>query len=228
MTLRESAKLAIALGTIFAGPSISEVPPAMGSHGSLTHHDRVLVLGCTNTGKSIYAAELVRSARRVVFFDPQDDYLPCVNERASAAELERYPELLDGTWIRVQVAPREDYLAEDFETTVRAVRAAGDLVFVADELGDYSAEAERTITRLARNGRHDGIALVLVSQAAVDIPKSARRQATRVISFLQTDPDDLAALAKRCGPEFASQVAAWRGGPPAVWQLPTLSRRVTT
>ena len=75
------------------------------------------------------------------------------------------------------------------------------------------------LTRLHRNGHHDGVASMLVSQCAVDIPKTCRRTATRVASFLQEDPGDLAALDEVYGAEFAARVRSWQpGDPPAEWQ----------
>jgi hypothetical protein len=134
-------------------------------------------------------------------------------------------ELLRGVVVRLQVVPGDD-VPEDFARVVAACREAsrfGGLVLCADEVGDYSLRAAEVLTRLHRNGHHDGVASVLVSQCAVDIPKTCRRTATRVASLLQTASADLDALETEYGPGFRESVARWRpGDPPAVWSLPTL------
>jgi hypothetical protein len=96
-------------------------------------------------------------------------------------------------------------------------------VLLLDEVGDYSVACADVLTRLHRNGHHAGVASVLVSQCAVDIPKTSRRTATRVASFLQVASADLDALETEYGPDYRAAVAGWRpGDPPAVWTLPTL------
>jgi hypothetical protein len=176
------------------------------------------------SGKTTLAKARAAGCRRVVFFDPAGDYDDqgeVITPGEVAAELRH-------RFARLVVAPDpESDLAEVFDQLVADCRAAGaefgPLVLVADEVGDYSRGAEATLTRLHRNGHHDGVASVLVSQCAVDIPKTCRRTATRVTSLLQVASDDLDALAREYGPEFASTVKGWRPGrPPVVWTLPTL------
>ncbi|MBK9497105.1 MAG: hypothetical protein IPO08_21840 [Xanthomonadales bacterium] len=165
----------------------------------------------------------------MVFFDPADDFAP-EGEVFAPADLEDAPrEVLAGTFLRVVVAAGRDPdrdVAEEFAAVVEACRSVADLggvVLVADEVGDYSRRADSHLTRLHRNGHHDGVASVLVSQCATDIPKTCRRTATRCTSLLQVNADDLDALAREYGDDFASNVKGWRPGrPPVVWTLPTL------
>lgn len=193
--------------------------------GQLDPASHEVILGVPRSGKSYRARERVASARRVVFFDPAADYGD-EGERVFPSDLLASPELLAGTVVRLVVEPDGDDLAGDFATVVAACRAAADaggLVLVADEVGDYSMRAAEVLTRLHRNGHHDNVASILVSQCAVDVPKTCRRTATRVTSLLQTASADLDALETEYGPEFRERVARWRpGDPPAVWTLPTM------
>jgi hypothetical protein len=195
-------------------------------HGVLGPSVRAAVIGLSGTGKSRFAKALIRTAGRVVIFDLCNEYRD-VAVTVTIGELLEAPELLLGDPVALAVTPSsedEDEIAEDLERLVALVRRAGNAVLVLEEVGDYGARAASTISRLARNGRHQGIATVFVTQAAVEIPKAARRQLTHVFSFLQTDPEDLAALAKRCGEPFAARVTSWRvGDPPAAWILPSLA-----
>lgn len=200
--------------------------------GDLHVRAHELYLGVPGSGKTTLAKARVASARRVVFFDPAGDY-ETEGEVVYPAELEERPHtLLGGAFARVVVRAGRDEardVAEEFEAVASACRrvaCAGGLLLVADEVGDYSLRAAETLTRLHRNGHHDGVASVLVSQCAVDIPLTCRRTATRVVSLLQVASADLDALEREYGPDFATRVREWRpGSPPAVWELPTLYRR---
>lgn len=190
--------------------------------GPLHPRSHELVLGVPGSGKTYLARERLASVRRVVFLDPAGDYGD-EGERVAAGDLT--PELLSGTVVRLVVEPGED-VAADVRATIEACRAArdaGGLVLCLDEVGDYSLACADVLTRLHRNGHHDGVASLLVSQCAVDIPKTCRRTATRVVSLLQTASADLDALELEYGADFRERVQRWRpGDPPAVWTLPTL------
>jgi hypothetical protein len=183
------------------------------------------VLGVPGSGKTHLARARLASVRRLVCFDPTGHDYEGEGERVSASDLlDR--ELLRGTVVRLVVVPEADDVADEFAATVAACRAAADLgglVLCADEVGDYAPRCADVLTRLHRNGHHDGVASVLVSQCAVDIPKTCRRTATRVASLLQTASADLDALETEYGAAFRERVASWRpGDAPAVWELPTL------
>jgi hypothetical protein len=194
--------------------------------GPLDPASHEIWLGVPRSGKTFHARERLASARRVVFFDPTGGDYTSEGEQVSAADLEADPRLLVGSVVRLVVVPGDD-VAEDFRRTVAACRAAknaGGLVLCADEVGDYSKHCEAELTKLHRNGHHAGVASVLVSQCAVDIPRTCRRTATRVASLLQVDAGDLEALSEPpLGPAFAERVRTWQAGdPPVVWTLPTL------
>lgn len=194
--------------------------------GPLDPASHEVMLGLPRTGKTHHTRARLADAQRVVFFDPPGDGYLDDGELLSADDLLADPELLRGAVVRWVVVPGDD-VAEDFRKTIRACRAAkpfGGLVLCADEVGDYSKHCAAELEALHRNGHHSGVASILVSQCAVDIPKTCRRTATRFASLLQVDEGDLDALAESPrGPDFAERVRLWKPGDlPVVWTLPTL------
>jgi hypothetical protein len=206
--------------------------------GNLWAGDRVIVVGQVGSGKTHWTrTEIAAPAERCVVFDPAEDpqWLADGFRPWTVAELAAEPGLLAADNMRIVCHPRPGDFAErgslagakgaEVETLCDLVRAAGDLVIVWDEVGDYDEEGADPLQRLARGSRHQGVAVVFVSQCAIEIPKRCRRQATRIVSFLQSEPSDLATLADKCGEAFANQARDWRKGqPPAVWTLPSLER----
>lgn len=194
--------------------------------GDLLPRDHVLVIGAPGSGKSPFAAKTVKRARRVVFWDAGGSWAG-EGEPVTARDLLQFPELLAGKVCRLVVVPSEDRggIADEFRQVVAACRAAaplGGLVLVIDEVGDLRAATEE-LNGLHRNGHKDGIATVMVSPCATDIPKRCRDTATRVFSFYQKAADDVTTLDREYGSNFGTRAAAWRHpAPPVAWRSPTL------
>jgi hypothetical protein len=169
----------------------------------------------------------------VLIFDPSEmsDYLD-VADPVTVGELERRPSILAAEQVRLVVcsmARDEAELGAEVERVAQVARAARDLLLIWEEVGDYCDPqqpcpgAPFCLSKLARNGRKQGLPCVWISQCAVEIPLKVRRQATRIVSFGQSEVLDVTALEARCGEPFAAQVRAWRKGePPAIWTLPSL------
>jgi hypothetical protein len=198
--------------------------------GQLYRRDHVLVLGMPGCGKTPFAAQLVESARRVVYWDPAHE-MTGLGLGVEADDLQAYPEILAGRTCRVVVHPRTDELLRDFEATVRACSEArewGGLVLLVDEVHLLSAygDGAAILRELHAAGHKDGIATVFVSPCWTDIPARCRATASRVYSFAQIRRDDIDALTSELGrhvPEFGEQAAAWRHpSPPVAWVSPTL------
>lgn len=191
--------------------------------GKFRPGDRLIILGLPFTGKSRLAAKLTEEADRVVYFDPMSDYSGYSNAKpVTVSELLENPSLLEEPRFRLAVIPNEDTLDDDLEDTIRLVRGAGNAILVFDEVGDYRQRNEVILNKIARNGRHDGIVPIYVSQVAIDIPLTVRRLATRVYSYLQVHKEDIDALAERYGQAFADSVKNAKPGELTQWTLPTL------
>lgn len=224
------------LGALVALALVASEPTMPQPFGDLYDRSHELVIGVPGSGKTYLTRQRVATARRVVFASPTLDYiddgeLVDVDDLDDDDEGER----LRGATLRLVMVLGEDDRdpGEDLAALVRYLRRhaprRGELVLVCDEVGDYGRPGTIgavTLERLHRNGHHDGIASILVSQCAVDIPLTCRRTATRVTSLLQTRSEDLAALEREYGRDFRDRVSAWSAGdPPVAWVLPTLYQR---
>lgn len=175
----------------------------------LQSHERWQVLGVTGSGKSYFTQHrIVKTARRVVVWDIHAEY------DLEQVDLAGLAERLDDDPIRVAVVPDfddMDDLKAQFGVFVNLLRTLGTgLMIVVDEVGALcEAGASRplnTLSILARHWGETGCPVVFVAQRAMQVPKTARAQASHVVAFRQTDPDDIAALSKCFGPK-AEQIA---------------------
>lgn len=183
---------------------------------------RLLVVGMSGTGKSTRVKELLRSwvqkGVRVVALDPGDEYsrhgvptglvrLGPLKHRMTATELAANPRAMLAPRLSLSVVPGPSIRewARAFELVAGLARHAGRLVIVADEAGTWChagthpacSRAAAELAALATTGRHQGIALVVVSQRAATVPATVRSQCTDAILFRQEEVADLDALAAR-------------------------------
>ena len=169
----------------------------------LEAHEVVLVVGVRGTGKTHWAQrEIVTDARRVVVWDPYGEY-PC-RESCTLDELCADSARLDREALSLAVVPSwrtPTDLCAEFETFADvAPTIPGGTVLVIDECRLLRGASELLIF-MATQSRHwgDGVPLVLIAQRAVGVPPDARDQVSRVVSFRQSSPKDIAALVEQCG-----------------------------
>lgn len=201
---------------------------------------RVGLAGKTGSGKSTLAKAIaageLRAGARVLAFDPHDEWsqhgsdyrgevtLGPLRSRMTVAELCEDSTVLDDPRLSLAVVPEPeaepDDVAEDFKALASLVKDTGGLTFFVDEIGEFGAHCEATINKVGTGFRKFRVPVVITSQRVIQIPKTCRTQLSHLISFLQDDAEDLDALRKRQGPEFAERVSrlaqhkfeVWRDG----------------
>lgn len=208
------------------------------------------IVGKSGTGKSnsakLWLARQLERRTRAAVFDPFNEYsqqgrasehvrLGPLRQMMTLEALDHDPRVLDRDDLALSVVPTSndpDVQAEEFRAFVDHCLATGDLLCCADEFGRYGFEnakahvAVKACNELLTTGRHAGVGALLVSQRLVHIPKTARAQLVAVECFLQTDPDDLDALAKLAAKhgepdwELAAEVAELSEGESRVWLDP--------
>ncbi len=211
----------------------AEAPPLT---SPMESSDRMMVLGMTGTGKSKWLKQLLRKwlarGARVVVVDLDDEYsrhapperFPGpMRERMTARELAQFPRKLFEAKLSLSVVPSDDTeksAARCFQLVSRLAKAAGaetrlPVIVVVEEVGYFAQLADAELKALATRYRKYGVACVFVSQRAAQVPKTVRSQTSRLACFQQLEVEDLEALGKKFGSQFAERVSRL---PPGVFE----------
>jgi hypothetical protein len=213
--------------------ALAEIP-------SLTARDRVLLIGQTGTMKSTLGKALVNREMTsgrwadVWALDPDDELsqLGLRREEVILGPLSRrytWDEFIDAPAAETSTGalavvpskkPRE--AAAQFAELIEQAETVGDHLIWVEEVGGFSRYAQEALdyaaTRSRKWGTAKGSPLILVSQRRVGVPYTAASQATIIVSGLQDMPEDLDALAARCGKDYAERVSRLPPGAFAVWR----------
>lgn len=191
----------------------------------LDAHEVVLVIGKRGSGKSYRAKELLarelKAGARVACFDPHDEYsrlgrpskqtnLGPLTQRVTVDQLLENPGVLDRPDLACAFVPRSKQrkaIAADFSEFQRLVINTGNLTVCADEVGEYDDVCRDDLETLATQSRHFEMPVIFVAQRATQVPRGARSQASSILCGKQDEEDDVKALAKRCGKDFAERVS---------------------
>ncbi len=191
-----------------------------------------LIVGPRGSGKSKMAAYLSRDVRRFIAWDPLRDRRDLGAGFWTVDQLEQHKAALREGVVRVAVVQTDwDDPEREFVRFCRCVWEIGALYCEIEELSEVCGPSYMpgALRRLVKLGRHRGIALLCVGQRfAEDFPKGITSAASRIIAFRQSEPADLAALEKRCGPGTAAACASlpefhyldWAPGKGAVTRPP--------
>lgn len=131
----------------------------------------VVVCGGSGTGKSAWLKRQVRRARRLIVWDPNDEYTgQRVTTRAALLAACRVPV---NKPLRVRYVPPAVNQAE-FDYWGRVAFAAGQAAVVAEETADVTSagKAPPGWGLLVRRGRHRGITLYGVTQRPAESDKT--------------------------------------------------------
>ena len=167
--------------------------------------DFIVVVGEQGFGKSVWTKEYNRSKKRLLLYDPKaeyshvdyvtppEDYIPGIISRETAS-------FRFGT-----------YHTEEIELFGSAAYAAGNCCFTMEECAMLFERGENVkpwARPLIYMGREIGVDLILVAQRANMIPIGIRSQASRIVSFYQSEPADVKALCARIGGEHEGALRA--------------------
>lgn len=168
--------------------------------------DIFAVMGATGSGKSVaIKAELrKRKARRLVIFDPEEEYL------AFGRRVERLADVVSvlsqcghDKGFRLVFVPHADPAKAEaqFEVLCRAAFHAGNVLLVAEELAAVTKPTKAPVGwgMASTRGRKRGVSIIGASQRPAQIDKAFLSGCTRVRSGRLLYEDDAQVMAKVLG-----------------------------
>jgi len=154
----------------------------------------IIIFGKTGSGKSYHAKKIISGFSRVVILDPMAEYEGGLIfddfESLTNYYLENTPE--DFKFI---CRFTNDM---DINFLFKMLFEVKDLLLVCEEAEIYISPFSKqgNFLRLIRYGRHSEISLLLIARRTAELSKDVRAQVTKLVSFEQTEPDDLANMEK--------------------------------
>jgi len=135
--------------------------------------EHIYICGNSGTGKSSHIKEKIKKARRVIAFDPDDEY----SELIGFKRIEKPSELTALLKKNKSKSLKVAFVAEGvraFEFWASCVFAWGDCTAVAEEIADVTtpAKAPPAWGRLIRRGRKYGIQILAVTQRPAEADKT--------------------------------------------------------
>lgn len=210
---------------------------AVDADADVEAHDRVGVIGKTGSGKSTKAKALVakfmrKPGARCLALDPDDEWsqhgrksehvrLGPLRDRLTFAQYLDAVDVLQFDDLSLAVVPsgKPKERAREFAILAADLKdAGGDCLLVIEECHTFSRHAQEELDEVACTFRKFGVPVMFVTQRAIGIPKTARTQLSQIHSGRQDDPDDLDALAKVAGQDFAAQVSRLPRGQLLHWR----------
>lgn len=167
--------------------------------------DFIIVLGNQGAGKSVWVKQRVAYLQRLCVFDPMASY-PNVDFETPLENV--VDPILDGEKKTFRVGVWD---SDDVDALGSLSFAAGNSTLVIEEAGVFFTRGqilEDWTKRLVYMGRHQCASVIFVAQRAQSIPIAVRSQATRIITFRQTEPEDVKIVCQIIGKQFRDDLPA--------------------
>lgn len=171
----------------------------------MTERKFILVTGNQRQGKSVWAKSYARTLERLLVSDPTMSYANVDYQTSPDEWLENLIER------RLEKFRFGTYYAEELPAFAYASFAAGNCTLIIEECALIFRRGEELhdwAKPLVFMGGHSHVDLILIAQRASNIPISIRSQANRIVSFKQSEPADVDALADRIGKSIAETLPA--------------------
>jgi len=178
--------------------------------------DFIIVAGNQGCGKSVWAKLYSHAIKRLIVFDPLASY-----STVEFSLIENWLE--DVANNRLNGFRYGSSFPDDLSSMAYAAFAAGQCTLLIEECAlifRRGEELHEWAKPLIFMGRHQNVNIVMISQRASKIPIDIRSQASRIISFRQTEPNDVNAITERIGESVYDEIFAlpdlhcidWNGG----------------
>lgn len=167
----------------------------------------ILILGKVGSGKSTLAKRIIRGYSRVIVFDTLEEYHNGIVLHSFDEFLRFFREETPQDFfcvLRFRGYSKDDTLRQ-YEYAARCVEVIGNCLLVLEECERFinSYDQDGSLNDLISFGRHQQVSILAIGRRPTEIPIDMRAAFTSVISFRQTEPNDLRYLESW---EFDSQV----------------------
>jgi DNA helicase HerA-like ATPase len=152
-----------------------------------------LIVGRTGSGKSTWAKQFAAGQKRLFAFDPFGSFpgVVFVKDDDILAEHD------DGAFERGEQFKIGSVDPDTASLLGNLAYLSADCMFLCEEASlvfPKMKPLEKWSRDLVFLGRHRSVSMLVIAQRASTIPIDLRSQAHRVVSFTQTEPDDVKAL----------------------------------
>jgi len=157
----------------------------------------ILILGKQGSGKSTLAKRIIQRWKRVIVFDPLAEYTGGEVVYSFDAFCDYALEHKDAASFTVICRFVGDTTSESdlsYEHAAKIVRELRNCLLVLEESELFidSRTYDSAINWLISFGRHNGVSLIGIGRRPTELCVKLRSQFTTVVSFAQTEPNDLA------------------------------------
>jgi hypothetical protein len=163
----------------------------------------IIVVGNQQCGKSVWSKAYAAAQTRLLCFDPLASYMGV--DFASDPE-QWIPAVIER---KVEAFRYGVYWDDELPMICHAAAAAGDCMLLIEECGLCFDKARGIPDFLKQHvfmGTHIGVDRLFVAQRANSIPVDVRSQASRIVTFRQTEPNDVRAICERIGREYEDEL----------------------
>lgn len=168
-----------------------------------TNDGRLYVIGGgSRTGKTAWTAEQVKKSRRVIAYDPDEQWCALPGWRRIESHAELIAACSEKGPAKLAFVPGGD-LAKSFQffcqCALRWGRDFGPCDIVAEELADVtsSSKAPGKWGLLLRRGLKRGISIYAISQRWAEADKTAMGNCSMFVCFMMASGDDITYMARK-------------------------------
>lgn len=144
-----------------------------------------LIFGKTGGGKSWLAKKIIERYKRVIVFDPREEY--------SGYVVQDFADFID------YIKNRDTFTVvcryrdpEDFDYTAKACEILQEVLLVLEEcevfISSYDTDVTLPVNALISFGRHSAVSILAISRRPTEVSVKLRAQTDGVITFKQTEP----------------------------------------
>ncbi|WCE31106.1 DUF87 domain-containing protein [Vibrio sp. SCSIO 43137] len=174
--------------------------------------EHVYVIGASGSGKSYQVKQRIKSFKRVLIWDPDDEYgaMPGIKTTHLASELMDFIASGDGIYRFVPKTMDSKMLCKCFGFISLAAFVWGKCAFVGEEIADVTSASKAASGWgvVLRRGRKRGVTVFAVTQRPAEADKTVFTQAAKIWSGRLDGEGDIARVAAnmRIDPQLISSL----------------------